>query len=47
MKKISIKAGDVTATASLNDTQTAEAIWGALPIEARASTWGDRYQPRA
>lgn len=41
MKKISIKAGDVAATASLNDTQTAEAIWAALPIEARASTWGD------
>lgn len=41
MKKILIKAGDVTATAELNDTKTAEAIWSALPIEARASTWGD------
>lgn len=41
MKKIRITAGDVTATATLNETKTAEAIWAALPIEARASTWGD------
>lgn len=41
MKKILIKAGDVSATAELNDTKTAEAIWSALPIEARASAWGD------
>jgi uncharacterized protein len=36
-----IRAGDVSATALLNDTATAQAIWSALPIEARASTWGD------
>lgn len=41
MKNIQIKAGDVTVTAVLNDTSTAEAIWAALPIEARANTWGD------
>ncbi len=41
MKKIKITAGDVAATATLNDTKTAEAIWSALPIEARGSTWGD------
>jgi len=41
MKKILIKAGDVTATATLNETRTADAIWSALPIEARANTWGD------
>lgn len=41
MKRIEIRAGDVTATALLNDTRTAEAIWSAMPIEARASTWGD------
>lgn len=41
MKKIRITAGDVTAEATLNDTKTAQAIWDALPIEARANTWGD------
>ncbi len=41
MKRIQITAGDVTATALLNDTRTADAIWSALPIEARANTWGD------
>src|SRR5512133_3232613 len=41
MKKIRITGGDVVASASLNDTDTAEAIWSALPIEARANTWGD------
>jgi hypothetical protein len=41
MRKIQIAAGDVTATAVLNDSYTAEAIWDALPLEARANTWGD------
>ncbi|HHX45107.1 MAG TPA: hypothetical protein GX714_14135 [Chloroflexi bacterium] len=41
MRKIRITAGDVSATAVLNDTDTADAIWKALPIEARGSTWGD------
>ncbi|MGH2459920.1 MAG: cyclophilin-like fold protein [Chloroflexota bacterium] len=40
-RKIRIQAGDVTATATLNDSATADAIWKALPIEARANTWGD------
>ena len=40
-KKIQIRAGNVAATAMLNDTDTAEAIWDALPIEAGANTWGD------
>jgi hypothetical protein len=39
--KLRIRAGDVNATAALNDSHTATAIWEALPIEARASTWGD------
>lgn len=40
-KVIRIRAGEVVATATLNDTPTAQAIWQSLPIEARASTWGD------
>ena len=40
-KKISIKAGGVQATATLQDTPTTEKIWAALPIEGRANTWGD------
>jgi hypothetical protein len=41
MRRISIRAGSVTAQALLNDSPTADAIWEALPITARASTWGD------
>ncbi len=41
MRKITIRAGEVTAGATLNETRTAEAIWSALPIETRANTWGD------
>ncbi len=41
MRKIRIKVGDVTVTAALNDTKTAEAIWSALPIQERGNTWGD------
>lgn len=41
MRTIRITAGKVQATASLNDSPTADAIWNALPITARASTWGD------
>jgi len=41
MRKIKITAGNVTALAELNDSQTATAIWEALPIQARANTWGE------
>ncbi len=41
MRKIRITAGDVTAEATLDDSATADAIWDALPLEARASTWGE------
>lgn len=38
---ITIKAGGVEAQAELNDSATADAVWNALPITARGSTWGD------
>ena len=41
MRKIKITAGDVVAEATLLDNETAYAIWEALPITARGSTWGD------
>jgi len=40
-RKLKIKAGNVEADAGLNDSPAAQKIWEALPIEARANTWGD------
>jgi hypothetical protein len=40
-KKIRITTGAIEATAELNDTRTAQAIWEALPIKGRANLWGD------
>ena len=40
-REINITAGQVAVSAALNDTDTASAIWDALPIEASANTWGD------
>jgi hypothetical protein len=40
-RRIRITAGTVSAEATLNDSRTARAIWDALPIEAKAQTWGD------
>ena len=40
-KRISIKADKIEATAELNDTQTAQAIWNALPIKGRGNRWGE------
>ena len=40
-RKITVTAGSVLVTATLNDSSTAEVLWNALPVEASANTWGD------
>jgi hypothetical protein len=40
-RRIDIVAGQVTVTAELNETQTAEAVWAGLPVEGVVNTWGD------
>jgi len=40
-KTIRIKASPVEAVAGLNDTEAAQAIWDALPVEGSANLWGD------
>jgi hypothetical protein len=40
-KRIRIVAGAIEAQAELNNTATAQAIWESLPIDGRASLWGD------
>ena len=40
-KRIKISAAPVVVEAELNESQTAQQIWKALPIEARGNTWGD------
>lgn len=39
--RIRITAGGLEVAATLNETDTSQAIAGALPIEASANTWGD------
>lgn len=41
MNPIVITVGDITLEAELNDSPTAQQVWDALPIEARANVWGD------
>lgn len=41
VRTIRITAGNVQVVANLNDSPTADAIWNALPLTARANTWGD------
>lgn len=40
-RKVTITVGDVSLTATLNASATADRVWTALPIRGRASTWGD------
>jgi len=40
VKNITIQAGDVLINAELNDTDTANTVWDALPIQANGNTWG-------
>lgn len=41
MTQIRITSGDVSLTATLNDSSTARLIADALPITGRVQTWGD------
>jgi hypothetical protein len=41
VRRIRIKAGNVIAAATLVDNATADAVWAALPLTARANRWGD------
>lgn len=41
LRHIEIAAGEISVTAELNETQTAKAVWDALPVEGVANTWGD------
>ena len=40
-RKIQITAGEVSVTAVLSESPTADLLWDALPLSAAASTWGD------
>jgi hypothetical protein len=40
-RQIRLTAGEVSATATLNDTGMAGLIWEACPIKSVAKTWGD------
>jgi len=41
MNRIQLTAGRVSATALLNESKTAQAIWEALPFRGAGNRWGD------
>ena len=41
MPKIRITTGDVSQTATLNGTTTAQLVWDALPFTISGNRWGD------
>jgi hypothetical protein len=40
-RRIRIKVGSIVVVAELYNTNTAEAIWQALPFSSQVNTWGD------
>ncbi len=40
-RRIKVKVGAVEIYGELHETETANLIWNALPIESHISTWGD------
>lgn len=40
---IDIKVGDILLRARLNESQTAEVVYAALPIHTTANRWGDEF----
>jgi hypothetical protein len=40
-KKIRILVNDLKVEAELNESKTAQLIWEALPVEAKAALWGE------
>ena len=40
-RRIRISAGDVVVSAELDDTDAANRLWEALPVQGNANTWGD------
>lgn len=41
MKTITIRLGNISMSAELNDKPTAVKVWEALPITGKGSRWGD------